>query len=211
MNFKEFFYDVFLENYTPRKGDIFFHGSLKDFDDITPDVNGLVSVTRNVAHAMEYAHHTPFASSQNTTGFVYAYKIDPNCKIFDATNDENFREIFGRPYKSRGGYTEIIQQPHITKKILDSGYDGILQKQANIGYYGELSPKRIKRHEYNKYEGKEKYYVSPAINNQTSIDFSFDGTQVLGIKSNKLILYKKIPYDEIPQNNSKDPFKYMKS
>lgn len=74
MNFKEYFYQFFLEKYTPRKGDVFFHGGLKDFDDITPDSNGLVYVTRNVNHAMEYAHHAPFASSQNTMGFVYAYK-----------------------------------------------------------------------------------------------------------------------------------------
>jgi len=200
ISFREYF-ELIHENYVPRPGDVFFHGSQGDFEQLDAR-GGLVYVTRNLEHAKEYAEprSASFGGKLSKPGFVYAYKIDPRAKIFDAKDSKNFVGMFKKGFNSMYGYTEIIQQDDIMSKILSNGWDGVLQKQADLGLYGDFLPKSVKRYEYSKREGKEKYRTRVPIQYE---DYPFRGVEVLGIKPEFLHLVKKIPWVEVPSGSGK--------
>jgi hypothetical protein len=202
--FEKFYYDYLNESYTPRAGDIFYHGSINDFESINPDKDGLVYLTRNLSHAQEYAagQSETFGGQLSKSGFVYAYKIDPSAKIINAKDDENLRGMFKKGFSSDYGYTEIVQQPDITKKILSQGWDGILQKQADLDYYNNRMPKKIKRHQYSKREGKEKWRQRIPLNTP-NYSSPFAGVDVLAIKPEFIKLIKRVPYSELPDSPKK--------
>lgn len=211
LNF-DFLQQFIYESYTPRAGDLFYHGSLKDFESINPDKDGLVYLTRDLYHAKEFAEARSenFGGPLSNSGFVYAYKIDPSAKIINAKDDENLKDMFQKGFTSDYGYTEIIQLPDVTKKILSYGWDGILQKQADLDYYGNRLPKYIKRHRYDKRDKeKEKWRDKIPMEYESS---PWKGVDVLGIKPEFLIFVKKISVNEFDDNPKKDikKFKYSK-
>lgn len=222
INFKLFFENHTQKSYHPRAGDVFYHGSLNDYDpkDVlskSEDRKGLIYVTRDLRHAMQYAQGIPenFGGEISKNGFIYSFKIKPDVNIFNATNKENFKGLgldhtveykdksgkdrkYRHDFDPKYGYTEIIQDPNLLDKILNLGYDGILQKQADLDHYGYVMPKRVKRHEYDKSEdrGKRRQKWNQNVKFGDNYDL-FRGVSVLGILPSKLIPLKKFPIDEI--------------
>lgn len=189
LSFEEYFLES-TSTYTPRPSDIFFHGSVDNFEPslITGNKHkdGLVYLTRNIEHVLDYAvgQQTSFGSHAPVAkGFVYAYKINPSAKIFDATQN-----------REHWGHTEILQDPEnrgdTVFKYLNQGYDGILQKQADMDFYGDFNKRSVKRSSYSKRDGKEKWRKA------VPLESGFRGTQVLGIKPEFLVPFKKIPIDD---------------
>lgn len=189
------FEEFFLESvFRPRPNDVFFHGSVGDFEPslITGNVHkdGLVYLTRNINHVLDYAQtHNNFGSRAPVTkGFIYAYKIDPSAKIFDATQN-----------RDHWGYTEIMQDPENTGetvfKLLKQGYDGILQKQANLDSYGDFQNRYVNRSQFNKGSRYDKS-SKDRWKKKVPLESGFSGTQVLGIKPEFLVPVRKIPLDD---------------
>jgi hypothetical protein len=213
----EAYLSIYNEDYQPRIGDIFYHGSVNDFEPNeikSPD--GLVYLSRNVLHAFNYAMRSGgFDRNSYKEGFVYSYKIKPNAKIFDATNKNDFNKYFKKeldpihqfgdvkfstPFDPQFGYTELMQdkgeikkQKSIVEKILEKGFDGVLQRQAETNQWGNLIPRTVKKRQY----GQNKKYKAKLDN----IDFGFKGDVILGIKPEFLDFYKKIPYGELADNH----------
>jgi hypothetical protein len=202
--FKDF-YSLHNEDYTPRKGDLFFHGSPEDFENFEAKewMHGLAYVTRNLEHAMEYAagRQMNFGGPLSKSGYVYAYKIDPRAKIFDAKDSKSFKGMFRKGFNSRYGYTEIVQQDDVISKILSKGWDGILQRQAELGLYGDLTKKSVKRKNYSRRDGKEKWWQSIPLTDSSP----FRGVDVLGIKPEFLKLVKKFSWEELAEMEEENP------
>lgn len=212
--FRTFFENFQKTEYTPNPSDIFFHGSLRDFEDLE---GGLAYVTRNLAHAVQYAEPVTiggFGSRKMTdNGFIYSYKIKPSAKIFNATNKENVERLFGKGSDFSYGYTEIVQDPEYINTILDNGWDGILQKQADENMYGALIPKSRLRKELVK-DGKkynrETYRAKIPLNNRNLNYDQYSGTVVLGIKPEFLIPLKKIPLNDVFDDRHKIDYNKVK-
>lgn len=241
--------DILTEDYVKRNGDLWFHGSPKDFDihDISAEKgfkhekNGLLYLTRNLNHAIKYSKTHPEFGSRNPSkaGFVYAYKLNPNAKIFDTTDRKSLKELGLKntytyddngthktvvlPYDRPADYgdTEAIQDPDgkdFIKDVLTAGYNGIIQKQADRDYYGEYSKPTVKRKapadkKWNPGEKRRVYHKSfPSEHNDDY--FGFSGFQVLGIDPKFLIPFKKISsqdmYDDPEKEESSEQYRRFK-
>ena len=207
--------NIYNEEYIVRENDLFYHGSAEDFDPINIkarhwDSTGLVYLTRNADHAFNYSSRGGgFSGGASKDGFIYAYKIKPNAKIFDATNKRDFdkyfkreldtiHHLFGRtPFDPIFGYTELIQskgedgdQESIAEKILKKGFDGVLQRQADLDYYDNVTPRYVKR-KSDQYGNRLNGHYRQKL---PTTDFGFQGNNVIGIKPEFLEFYKRVPY-----------------
>lgn len=185
------FSEYFLESvYTPRDSDVFYHGSVLDFEPslITGNAHkdGLVYLTRKMSHVLDYAQtHNNFGSHAPVTkGFVYVYKIKPDARIFDSTKNRN-----------HWGDTEVMQNSEdrgeTVFKLLQQGYDGILQKQADLDSYGNYQKRSVKRSQYDKREKSKDTWRE-----KVPFESGFRGTTVVGVKPEFLVPFKKIPLED---------------
>jgi TP901 family phage tail tape measure protein len=185
--------------YKLRPTDLFYHGSPADFDPskIRTDRDGLVYLTRDLKHALNYAKGK---KKKDKNGFVHAYSVKPNSLIFDTRKSENFAPTgYGKevpypyekgmwnysknmpnkpiPFDNRLGNTMAVQRgfaaSHISKKL---GFAGSIQRQASL-------------------EGKDKLIPKYAGTNPK--EFGFLGSLVLGIKPKSIKSVWKKKYDDI--------------
>jgi len=224
--------ELILEAYTQRVGNVWFHGSLNDFDifDIQNRYgkSKLVYLSRNAKWAFNYAYKFEFGGKP-INGYVYAFKILNSAKIFDATDPNQWDKYYFKlnpMLLAKHGYTEHMQAGDngntLVNDIMGLGFDGIIQKQAEVGYYGEIFPKNIYRYykEFEKFKGEKKlidkgrYSVSiPDSDTENNVfnNIGFKGVQVIGILPEFLMPVGKYKYDMKYEDNINDFYNLVKN